>query len=447
MDKTTTAAKHCLLQLRLACALYSIFCTQNAQTEPCQPYTPEAAKAQAQDLRVGRISIRAGNLFNLNDPSQTKRMHSVANSLHISSRESTISDILTFSSGEAFSEKLLAESERSLRKKRYLHDATIVAHQLCGNVVNIEVLTIDNWTLTPSVSFGSAGGETRYAYEIQDLNVLGLGKELRIQQSHNGDLKSSNFRYADDNVMGSRYQFQLGLAKTDDGSQTDIQGGLPYYSLSSANSWWLSLSSVHDSYDDPDSPDNLVPIANQYATFKISTLLPSSTARYARVGVGARITRQRTEIAETQNTSRPAYDFDESYLFISAQWGNSEWSKRQNYQSLRATEDIHLGLNVDVELGLIANALGNDKDAFRLNIDMTNSWYDYSQSLHKVSYQQTQYFNGSEESKFALSARYQYFRWIGENNQLDLRLTCETHQGYSPLHDFFCVGGANGLKA
>ncbi len=394
------------------------------------------------------MTVRTGDLFNLEDPKQGQFVHSAANALHWVTRERTISDALPFRRGDEFNVELLAEGERVLRSKRYLRDASVVAFRVCDERVDIEVRTIDNWTLTPSLSFGSSGGQSRYTFEIQDLNVLGLGKELKPRQRHSGDETASTFVYGDDNVFGSRYRLRLELGDTNEGEQYSLQGGLPFYANDAQRSWWTSIDSATDAFDAPSVTGTRIPVKTEQATIAKAKAIPNSTLPFARVGMGLRFERQVTDLAlaDTDTDLESTFDFAELYPFVTAQWSRSDWIKRQNYQSIRANEDINLGLSVDLELGLVLAALGNDGDAVRLVIDLTNGWYGGEDALHTLRFQQTHYYSVSDEAKYALSARYQYFRWIGHNNQLDLRLTGETRYGYSPLYDF-AVGGDQGLRA
>ncbi len=422
------------------------FTTPQAVAESCQAFEPNSAKDAPTDLIVGRITIRTGDLFNLNDPTQGQFVHSAANSLHLVTREKTIGNALPFRTGDAFSLDLLAEGERALREKRYLRDASIVPHRICGNRVDVDVRTIDNWTLTPSISFGSAGGENRYSVEIQDLNVLGLGKELKLRQSRTGDEQSSTFIYGDDNVWGTRHRLRLELGDTDNGELYSVQGGLPFYTNKAQKSWWVSLNSATNAFDALNDLSIKVPVKSEEISLQFARALTQSTLPYARLGTGVRFSRQITDLPALDTGIESAYDFEEAYPFITAHWSRSEWSKRQNYESIRNNEDIDLGLGVDLELGLVLGALGNDEDAVRMSIDMSKGWYGGKHSLHTLKYKQTNYFSSSDESKYALSARYQYFRWLGTNDQLDLRLTGETRRGYSPLYDY-AVGGDEGLRA
>ena len=416
-----------------------------ANADDCKSNQHSHKNGLPDDQIIGRIEVHAGNLFDLKRPDQSEFVHSAANALHIVTREKTILDALPFRSGQTFSAELLREGERVLRSRRYIRDATITAVRTCSRRVDIEVHTIDNWTLTPSVSFGHAGGDNKYAFEIQDLNVLGSGKEVKIRQSHKAGVKSSSFIYGDDNVFGSHHKFRLEIGETDDGDNHSFVLGLPFYSKASRSSWQIALNKNTSSFSVENAEQLDIPVHSELASLEFSSLLSSTKSTYTRTGLGIRIDKQTTDISDNL-PDLSTTDFEEVYPFVTGSWKSERWVKRQNYQSLKANEDIDLGLSLDLELGIISKDLGNPDNALRLEFEGSKSWTKDTRSLHKISWQQTHYLGLDAQNKYALSARYQHFRWVNETDQLDLRLTGETRRGYSPLHDY-SIGGADGIRA
>ena len=417
-----------------------------ANADDCKSNQHSHKNGLADDQIIGRIEIHAGNLFDLKRPDQSEFVHTAANALHIVTREKTILDALPFRSGETFSAELLREGERVLRSRRYIRDATLTAVRTCSRRVDVEVHTIDNWTLTPSISFGHAGGDNRYAFEIQDLNVLGSGKEVKIRQSHKAGVKSSNFIYGDDNVFGSHHKFRLEIGETDDGDNHSLVLGLPFYSKNSGYSWQIALRKNTSSFSVENAEEFDIPVQTEMASLQLSSLQASTKSTYTRTGLGIRVDRQSTDISDNNLPDPTPADFEEVYPFVTGSWKSERWVKRQNYQSLKANEDIDLGLSLDLELGIISQNLDNANNALRLEFEASKSWTKDTRSLHKFALQQTHYLGSDAPKKYALSARYQHFRWLNETDQLDLRLTGETRRGYSPLHDY-SIGGADGLRA
>ena len=423
---------------------------ETAQSDSSSASAARSGSAPASRLVFGRITVRTNDLFDLENKSENAFVHSAANALHLNTRQVTIFNALPFAEGDAFSEERMLEAERILRGKRYLRDAFVTPHRLCGNRVDVEIKTVDNWTLTPSVSFGSAGGQTRYSFEIQDLNVLGLGKEFTLRNSRSGDEQRTLFNYRDDNVLGSRYRFGVEISEVEGQQGYSIQGGLPFYAENAAHSWQVSAHEVSRSlsyssaYGAVDIPD--YSLTSKVAELHVARRLPSSSLPFARLGGGVRFAQDQTGDQVSGQDVQSESDYEESYPFLSAQWSESKWLRRQNFLGIRSIEDIDLGLSVSAEAGLIFKGLGNDEDALRLSLDLSKGWYAGASALHKFTFHQLQYFSNREVARKQISARYQFFRWLSDVDQLDLRLTAETQDGYSAF-DNFAVGGADGLRA
>lgn len=406
--------------------------------------------AESPGLVFGRITVRTNDLFNLDSESENAFVHSAANALHLNTRQVTIYNALPFAEGDAFSEERMLEAERILRGKRYLRDAFVTAHRICGNRVDVEIKTVDNWTLTPSVSFGSAGGQTRYSFEIQDLNVLGLGKEFTLRNSRSGDEQKTLFNYRDDNVLGSRYRFGVDVSEMEGQQGYSIQGGLPFYAEDAPHAWQVSAHENSRSLEyssaagSVDVPDHL--LTSKVVELHVAKRMASSNLPSARLGGGVRFASDQTSDAVDGQDIQSDSDFEESYPFLSAQWSESKWLRRQNFLGIRSIEDIDLGSSVSAEAGLILEGLGNDGDALRLSLDLSKGWYAGDSALHQLTFHQLQYFSNSAVDRKQISARYQFFRWLSDVDQLDLRLTAQMQDGYSAFDDF-SVGGADGLRA
>lgn len=416
----------------------------------CVPWNASAELAE--DLLIGSIFVRVGDLFDPTIAQERRLVHSTANALHIRTRESTIINALPFVTGEVYHPDKLAEAERILRSKRYLRHAKVLPVQRCGNDVDVSVSTVDNWTLTPSISFGSAGGVNRYSTEIQDLNVLGLGKELKFRIENSGDEQVSSFLYNDDNLLGSRYQLRLEVGDTNDGRTYSLQTGLPFYSAVADTSWLLSVKSDVSSYEPGKGWSTNQELAASQAVvetdrvdFRVARSIKARRVNYARLGGGIRIERQRTQLPDDAGEHRDAFDFTENYPFIYARWSRDDWQESTHYESLGRVEDINLGLGVGVEAGLLIRSLDNEHSGLRLAGSLSKGWRASDYSLHRLLHSQVHYVDRSPETKYAVAFRYQYFRWLNEVNQLDIRLVTEEQRGYSPIADYR-VGGEYGLK-
>ena len=94
------------------------------------PFAPDATLPSDEQLEqagalVGEVFIDARQIFDTNDPRENGALYQAANRLHLNTRDSVIRQQLLFRSGDRYSARLLAESERILRTARYLYDASV----------------------------------------------------------------------------------------------------------------------------------------------------------------------------------------------------------------------------------------------------------------------------------------------------------------------------------
>src|SRR5210317_176049 len=76
---------------------------------------------------IGDIVLDKGDVFDLSNPDEDRWLYRAANRFHIVTRDSTIRQQLLFQPGDAYDKRVLEESERILRRNKYLYDAHIGA--------------------------------------------------------------------------------------------------------------------------------------------------------------------------------------------------------------------------------------------------------------------------------------------------------------------------------
>jgi hypothetical protein len=279
------------------------------QAAECQSWIDSTAES----LTFGNISVNVGDLFDPEQAQERRGIHQLGNALHFRSRGKTILQVLPFQQGDAFSLAMIGEGERALRARRFLHDAHIVPIRQCGSEVDVEVRTVDNWTLTPSISYGTAGGVSRYIVELQDLNVLGFGKELKLRLEKTGDNKETTFVYGDNNVLGGQHRLRLELSDADDGERYMLRAGLPFDSTNALFSWWgtirfeeesLALSVLSEAGSEQDSDGGPASVAvaskaivrSEFADLHGARKISSTKDSYLRLGLGLRLSQQETQL-------------------------------------------------------------------------------------------------------------------------------------------------------
>ena len=121
---------------------------------------------------IGKVIITPQNIFDMDNPLEDKWLYRLANKLHIVTKPHVVESQLLFEEGDKYSLRLSDESERILRRNRYLNDADIRPIAYEDGVVDLEVITEDVWTLTPEFSLGRSGGENSFGIGLLEQNLL-----------------------------------------------------------------------------------------------------------------------------------------------------------------------------------------------------------------------------------------------------------------------------------
>src|SRR4051812_25731351 len=138
-----------------------------------------------QGKTIRNIRVEQINVFNENDPDENNRIYRLLNKLHITTREKVIKSQLLFKSGDKVNYKNLEETARNLRTRKYLTNAHVFPEKVCGDDVDVVVITQDAWVLEPQVSFSHQSNNNESGFAISDGNVLGTGNSFKIGYEEN----------------------------------------------------------------------------------------------------------------------------------------------------------------------------------------------------------------------------------------------------------------------
>lgn len=136
--------------------------------------------------KVSKIVVVSNPIFDESDP-DAFFIHRWANYLHINTKEYVVRDKLTFSENDTVTQKDLDESQRLLRAEPYIRDAKVYFSEkdpqadVQPNDESIIIETWDNWSLLPTASFGSSGGDTRFSFGVKEDNLFGTGIRTRLK--------------------------------------------------------------------------------------------------------------------------------------------------------------------------------------------------------------------------------------------------------------------------
>lgn len=314
--------------------------------------------------RIGSVEFRREQVFDVSDAAEDNPLFRLANGFHVLSREQTVLEQVPFLlPGEALIPLELVEAERILRDVDWFFDARVVPVRRCGEEVDLVVVTRDVWTILPTVDFDRSGGESSYAFGVEDENLFGRGETLGVVFEDGVDRSGAALFFFDPAVAGSAWRMNVYAADNDDGHRFDLNLRHPFRSLDERASQGIRI--IDDERVQP-----LFDAGFRVAEFRQKTRsgrlnLARSTGR-----VGGHVRRWRAGLAwwdfsfdlepgPLQPLALPE-DRRAVYPFVGFETIEDDFVPLANLALIGRAQDVHLGRRLTGEIGLSPNAFGAD---------------------------------------------------------------------------------------
>jgi hemolysin activation/secretion protein len=327
---------------------------------------PGDAELEASQAVIGRIYFNALELFDTSRAEENVSLFRLANRIHVRTREPTIARQLLFKEGDRFEARLLEESERILRTTRYLLDAQIVPIAFHDGIVDIQVTTQDVWTFNPGASFGRKGGANTSGFELEELNLLGLGTQLGIGFKSGIDRDSKIVNYHDRHLGSTWWDLAARYSDNTDGRLGELSLEHPFYARDTHRAGGVQLR------DDlrTDSRYDRGAIVDQYQTsarfasayFGWSAGLQRGWTRRWSAGV-TYDGRAFDAVTLAPATALLPPDRKLVYPWLAAEWIEDDYRKDRNRDQIGKTEDYTLGWRLRTQVGWSGSPLGADRTA------------------------------------------------------------------------------------
>ena len=315
---------------------------------------------------IGRILLERSDVFDLSNPEENNALYRLANRWHIVTKEKVIQQQLLFKSGDGFSQRLLDESGRILRKNLYLYDATIKPLRVTDGVVDISVATRDVWSLGPDFSFSRKGGENRVGIGLEESNLLGGGQTLRVGYEKDVDRTSNSIEYFDRNFADSWVSTSLRIADNSDGKSNWLSVIRPFYALDAR--WSAGASALDD-----DRRTALYRLGNEAAEYQHEQRFFSAFGGWSKGLVGNSVRRWTAGVVHDDNLFSavpspvlpPALPEGRKlvYAFAKFELVHDQFETSKNRDQIGRTEDFLMGTHLSALLGWSDKAFGADRDA------------------------------------------------------------------------------------
>jgi hypothetical protein len=330
-----------------------------------------AERLEADNARIGSVTIITNNIFDLDDPLENNFLFRLANKLHLTTRQDVIESQLLFGEGDGYSKRQLDESERLLRRNPYLREANISPVVYKDGLVDLEVNTYDVWTLSLALSASRGGGKNRSSIGLEETNLLGTGTLVGFRYESDVDRKSRLFRYIDNNFRQSHDQLNLHYEDSDDGFERRASFRRPFYSLDTRRSWGASTldgERIESLYD----RGEVVQEFNHRHKYQQAFVGWSDGLKggwVSRYSTGLVYDSHRFSATDDPLLSVPVLPEEREYLypFFGVELIREQFQKTSNVDQIQRTEDRFLGTRFQASVGVSDEGAGSTANAIHLS--------------------------------------------------------------------------------
>ena len=415
---------------------------------PAAAECPAIAELEAQAFRVGSIEIRKLPIFDEDTAGGLGPVYRLANHLHFDTRDSVIESQLLFREGEPVSRQLIEETERNLRELRYIREPAVRAIRCAGGIADLEVTMRDVWTTNPGISFERSGGQNAAGIKLQELNLLGRGKQLSFELAQDADRSFYTLHWRDPGMRGSRWIDDIALRESDDGQGWSVMLERPFFALDSR--WSAGLALQQD-----ESVDSVYRLGDRVAGYRRQAEF--AEIRYGRSGglqgdwsrrMTAGFRREHAEFGVAPGVAVPEVmpaDRRLDYPFLRLEGVQDDFETTRNHDQIARTEDQHFGMYYALEAGWSAPALGADRSSLLVHAEASRGWrLGFEGAMFADAALTTRVAGGSLDDGL-LSGSLRYYRPTGSRGVFFAGFTAGVGHDLDADHEL-TIGGDSGLR-
>ncbi len=388
------------------------------------------------------------NVFDENNPEENNRLYKILNKLHIKTRTNVVESQLLFKAGDRINYKIIDETARNLRTRKYLTNAYILPEKVCGADVDIVVITQDAWALEPQVKFSRKSDDNQTGFAISDGNLFGTGNSFSVGYEESELRNTVNYEFSNPYFLNKQIAVRALYGDTSDGRNTLLSVARPFYSLDTPKAAGLKVSDLSQ-VEQIRSRGVVVntflhqAVENEIYIGRATDINPSYTQRWL---VG--FTQEEDSFFIHEDTLQPIPQRDKAiYPWVEYQYLQNEYGVFKNLNQIQRPEDISIGQTMTIRVGAGGTAFGNTSDVLRYKATYTNI-IDLSDTHifeleMKLDGRQHFGFNQDDPTIFTSSAAYHYLQ--DEKNRWYARIEYGIGENL-PQYQELTVGDITGLR-
>ena len=430
---------------------------QGAPSQPAPPAptpandTAAQAAREGQPLKVRQVHVTTQNIFDPKKPGENNRLFRLADRLHIVTRPEVVERQILMKAGDDYSAQAAAESERILRRNRYLYDAQVKPVPVGDGQVDLEVVTRDVWTLQGGVGFRRSGGANTTRFQLQDVNFLGTGKGISLTHETTVDRTSNEVTYNDPSLAGTHGRLDLAYSDNSDGSLRDVALERPFYSLDTR--WALGVQATAD-----DRVDSLYNLGHVFDRFQHKQdvlgvytgwspgLERGHTHRFL---AGFFYERDRFAPATLAAGIEPPVllpgDRTLSYPWVSYDYLQDGYFKARDMDRIQRTEDVNTGRQFHLRLGYSSRSWGATLDRVVTDATVAAGWHPGPRQLLFAAFQGSSRFGGGGAENLLAGGSLRYYARDFGDHMFYAALSGDVAHQLDPERQLL-LGGDTGLR-
>lgn len=323
--------------------------TQDIQVRVNHNYEEHAGK-KIRRISFTRLDPFGTNIYNP-DTSSVTGFAKFLNKTRFTTRELTLKSYIFFSEGDIVNAYSLSESERILRRLKFIDDARIVVVPVSNQMVDIIVITKDIYTIGFDYEIRGLKSGT---LELFEQSMFGLGHNLVIDFPYDyykdyygfGWGVSYNINNIRRSFINSKLEYSNSLGKEFYG----IDINRPFVSTKTKYGGGVQIRETYTS-NDLDTLSERVPVEYNYIDAWFGRSLMIDSANLTRLVISARYINN--NVYERPEISSDSYYYLQKYkLYLaSASLISQKYYKTNLLYNFGRTEDIPYGGKLDITYG------------------------------------------------------------------------------------------------
>jgi hypothetical protein len=304
---------------------------------------------------------------------ENNKLYLFLNKLHVKTRAKVVASQVLFKVGDKVNHKVIDETARNLRGRKYLTNAFVLPEKVCGDDVDVVVITQDAWAIEPQVSFSHKSSDNQTGFALSDANVFGTGNSFKVGYERTQLRNTISYEFSNPYFLNRQLSVRALYEDTSDGRNTFFSVERPFYALDTPWGSGLQFSNLSQVEQIRSHGEKINAFRHQAIDNEIyygmATDINSNFTQRWLVG----ITHEEDSFSPDVATLQPIPERDKAvYPWVEYQYLQNKYGVFKNLNQIQRPEDVAVGQTVKIRLGMAGTAFGNPDDVVRYKAEYTN---------------------------------------------------------------------------